>query len=119
MLGSFSSQSTVVFRRSEIWQDIFAQNHGLIVHLVCFISNVYKQRFFKLVEFFENLSNRTSLFLNAKQHIKNTVASLVVVPVVPWNHSILRKVKWNHSILRKVKWNLSIFPKFCISNGLK
>ena len=27
---------------------------------LCFISNVYKQRIFKLVHFFENLSNSTS-----------------------------------------------------------
>ena len=29
------------------------------LHLVCFISNAYKQRFFQRVEIFENLSNTT------------------------------------------------------------
>ena len=29
------------------------------IHLVCFISNVYKQRFFQPVKIFENISNTT------------------------------------------------------------
>ena len=38
-----------------------------LIHALCFISNVYKQRFFKLVYFFENLSNSTSPFEKHKQ----------------------------------------------------
>lgn len=40
-----------------------------IVHSVCFISNVYKQRFSGLVKIFKNLSNRTSQDFDAKQYI--------------------------------------------------
>ena len=39
------------------------------LHSVCFISNVYKQRLFRLVKIFQNLSNRTSQNFVAKQRI--------------------------------------------------
>ena len=32
------------------------------LHALCFISNVYKQRFLGLVKFLKKISNRTSLF---------------------------------------------------------
>ena len=38
------------------------------VHLVCFISNVYKQRILWLVEFWEEISNKTSYLKKFKQH---------------------------------------------------
>ena len=47
---------------------IDSHSSWLGVHALCFISNVYKQRFFKLVTFFENLSNSTSPFEKLKQH---------------------------------------------------
>ena len=39
------------------------------VHSVCFINNVYKQRFFQLVKIFQNLNNRTSQNLYVKQRM--------------------------------------------------
>ena len=40
------------------------------IHSVCFINNVYKQRFFGLVKIFENLNNRTSQKFHAKQQME-------------------------------------------------
>ena len=40
-----------------------------MVHSVCFINNVYKQRFFQLVKIFQNLNNRTSQNLYVKQRM--------------------------------------------------
>ena len=48
--------------------DYFGKDNFQRVHALCFISNVYKQWFFKLVPFFENLSNSTSLLEKLKQH---------------------------------------------------
>ena len=47
----------------------FALLTGLRVHSVCFINNVYKQRFFQLVKIFQNLNNRTSQNLYVKQRM--------------------------------------------------
>ena len=38
------------------------------IHSLCFISNLYEQWFFRLVLFFENLSNPISPFEKLKQH---------------------------------------------------
>ena len=41
----------------------FLQKSRIVfIHALCFISNVYKQRFLGLVKFLKKLSNRTSLF---------------------------------------------------------
>ena len=52
------------------WTSSVYRQRFLSLHLLCFISNVYKQRFSRLVEFFEKLSNGTSLHSYTKQHIK-------------------------------------------------
>ena len=41
----------------------------ITLHSVCFINNVYKQRFFQLVKIFQNLNNRTSQNLYVKQRM--------------------------------------------------
>ena len=41
----------------------------VVLHSVCFINNVYKQRFFQLVKIFQNLNNRTSQNLYVKQRM--------------------------------------------------
>ena len=40
------------------------------LHSVCFINNVYKQRFFGLFKVFETLNNRTSQKFHAKQQME-------------------------------------------------
>ena len=46
------------------------------LHLVCFISNVYKQRFSRLVEILKKLSNATSLSSVPKQQYLIHLATL-------------------------------------------
>ena len=46
-----------------------------ILHLVSFISNVYKQRFFQPVDFSEKNKQRTSWNQNVKQHPWNPLAT--------------------------------------------
>ena len=43
----------------------------IVLHLVCFISNIYKQRFSWLVKFSKKLSNETSLPKISKQLLSN------------------------------------------------
>ena len=40
------------------------------VHALCFINNVYKQRFLRLVKIFKNLNNDTSQSIQIKQQVK-------------------------------------------------
>ena len=49
----------------------FLTQSNLFLHLVYFISNIYKQRFFWLVTFSKNISNGTSLHQISKQLISN------------------------------------------------
>ena len=44
---------------------------GKRLHALCFISNIYNQRFLWLVKFLKKLSNMTSLSWNLKQHQEN------------------------------------------------
>ena len=53
--------TTKVYHHSELTMEI--------LHSVCFINNVYKQRFFQLVKIFQNLNNRTSQNLYVKQRM--------------------------------------------------
>ena len=45
------------------------------LHFFCFISNVYKQRFFQGVEIQENISNSTPYFQLAKQRLEICLAT--------------------------------------------
>ena len=59
-----------------LWEDKnHPKNTGSLlifgVHLVCFISNIYKQRFSWLVKFSKKLSNETSLLKISKQLLSN------------------------------------------------
>ena len=58
------------------WEGVF--EHTVGVHLVSFISNVYKQRFFQPVEFSEKNKQRTSWFNNVKQQTWIQTQSLYI-----------------------------------------
>ena len=51
-------------------ENMIKANQDTNIHSVCFINNVYKQRFFGLVKIFENLNNRTSQKFHAKQQME-------------------------------------------------
>ena len=52
------------------------------VHLVCFISNVYKQRLFQQVEIFKNISNTTGWNSRSKKHFKNQQSILKILSLL-------------------------------------
>ena len=56
-------------KKEALFKHLFYNRNLRVLHLVCFISNVYKQRFLGLVKIFRNLSNGTSQNLDAKQRL--------------------------------------------------
>ena len=61
-----------------LFSSVITSMHGFLkklIHLVCFISNVYKQRFFQPVRIFENISNTTGWTSKYQATLKNSLAT--------------------------------------------
>ena len=74
-MGAKFSQDYFILPRSMIFSPKTAKITD-VLHLVCFISNVYKQRFSKLVEILKKLSNATCLSSVPKQQYLIHLATL-------------------------------------------
>ena len=68
-LATFSTNWKMWLKNpNQVWQIIIHHKNStsFLIHALCFISNVYKQRLLWQVKYLQKLSNRTSLFWNLK-----------------------------------------------------
>ena len=76
LLGSVTTLKDInrlVLKALPLKYSSFRLSRALHLHLLCFISNAYKQRFYPLVKFLKKLSNTTSLFQITKQHYQKKI----------------------------------------------